>query len=158
MKCIYLRSQSSLAKVYRNEKDKWIHISIQRRVGNFVKRVPIEFSVFVRQTNQLQTSHRPEKKSNFTLPLDTILNTFDLPSHFSLDMTKLNLEVQHNVCLGNRINYKEDHTICKKIIDKSNMSTGVKKRGVLKEDISSKKIISLCSKRELGSERKRKKI
>ena len=70
------------AKDYRNGKEKWIQGRILRRSGKVIYDVDIESTVWVQYANQLRSSYLPETKSNFTLPLDSLLDTFEFPPLF----------------------------------------------------------------------------
>ena len=84
VKPTYIPGQYVLAKDYRNgEKKKWIQGRILYRSENVIYGVDIESTVWLRQTNQLRSSRLPETKSHFTLPLDIVLDTFELSSQCS---------------------------------------------------------------------------
>ena len=90
VKSIYVTEQSILAKDCCYGKDKLIQRRILHRSGNVTYDVDIESSVSVRHTNQLQSSYLLETKSNFTSPLDILLDTFELPPQNSRDIPKDN--------------------------------------------------------------------
>ena len=106
MKCIYVPGQSVLVKDYHNGKRKWIQGHILHHSGNVIKDdVDIEFTVWVRHANQLQSSHLLEIKSNFTLVLDILLQTFKLPPQCSQDILK---DKHLNMYLGNHVDFGEN--------------------------------------------------
>ena len=90
VKRTYVPGQSVLAKDYRRGKERWIQGRIIRRSGNVIYDVDIESTVWVRHANQLRSSHLPETRSDFTLPLDILLDTFELPPQRSQDIPKDN--------------------------------------------------------------------
>ena len=65
VKHTYVPGQFVLVKYYHNGKEKWIQGRSLCRSGNVTYDVDIETTVWVQDTNQLQSSHLPETKSNF---------------------------------------------------------------------------------------------
>ncbi|KAF7234807.1 hypothetical protein EG68_11686 [Paragonimus skrjabini miyazakii] len=71
--------QFVLAKDYRGVGEMWTAGRILRRTGRVTYDVEVQSSVWVRHANQLRPSFQPVTvPSNRIIPLDVLLDTFDL--------------------------------------------------------------------------------
>ncbi|KAF7235519.1 Gag-pol polyprotein [Paragonimus skrjabini miyazakii] len=76
--------QFVLANDYRDGVEKWTAGRILRRTGRVTYDVEVQFSVWVRHANQLRPSLQPVTvPSNRVIPLDVLLDTFDLSQDVS---------------------------------------------------------------------------
>ncbi|KAF7253016.1 hypothetical protein EG68_09751 [Paragonimus skrjabini miyazakii] len=76
--------QFVLAKDYRDCVEKWTAGHILRRTGRVTYDVEVQSSVLVRHANQLRPSFQPVTvPSNRVIPLDVLLDTFDLSQDVS---------------------------------------------------------------------------
>ena len=89
----FLPGQQVLARDYRNNTETWTQGRIVQQTGNVTYNVNVQNSIWVRHSNQLRPSHLPvEIQQDPTIPLNILLDTFDLPQQ--TPETSQNTEVE----------------------------------------------------------------
>ena len=69
-----------LPRDYRNNTETWTQDHIVQQTGNVTYNVNVQNSIWVRHSNQVRPSHLPvEIQQDPTIPLNILLDTFDLP-------------------------------------------------------------------------------
>lgn len=102
VKHTFVPGQSVLAKDYRGGGEKWTPGLIRRRTGQVVYDVDVQSSTWVRHANQLRPCYQPATiTSNHTVPLDIILDTFELPQCSTPDTPVMETPLQ-NICAPRR--------------------------------------------------------
>ena len=89
----FLPGQQVLVRDYRNNTETWTQGHIVQQIGNVTYNVNVQNSIWVRHSKQLRPSHLPvEIQQDPTIPLNILLDTFDLPQQ--TPETSQNTEVE----------------------------------------------------------------
>ena len=89
----FLPGQQVLARDYRNNTETWTQGHIVQQTGNVIYNVNVQNSIWVRHSKQLRPSHLlVEIQQDPTIPLNILLDTFDLPQQ--IPETSQNTEVE----------------------------------------------------------------
>ena len=99
----FLLGQQVLARDYRNNTEIWTQGHIVQQTGNVTYNVNAQNSIWVRHSNQLRPSHLPVKIQDPNIPLNILLDTFDLPQQTSetsqnTEFEKQELNIRKSVC------------------------------------------------------------
>ena len=98
----YLDNKSWQETTYNTET--WTQGHIVQQTGNVTYNVNVENSIWVRHSNQLRPSHLPvEIQQDPTIPLNILLDTFDLPQQTpeisqNTEVETQELNIRKSVC------------------------------------------------------------
>ena len=88
----FLPWQQFLARDYQNNTETWNQGRIVQKTGNATYNVNVQNSIWFRHSNQLRLSYLPVEIQDPTIPLNILLDTFDLPQQ--TPETSQNTEVE----------------------------------------------------------------